>query len=184
METNLAKDLKTKMTLEEFFAYADTVEGRLEFIDGIPILMEGPTNIHQDIVEYLNECYLTYLKNKSCKVHFGRNVKFFEDVDNIRIPDLLVLCDPSKRKDLYIDGAPDIVIEVWSKGNSQWERYQKLSEYMKAGVREIITVDYIKQKIILYNELNDFEGEIYNFESNIPSSIFKDFSWCLKALYV
>lgn len=184
METNLARNLKSKLTLDEFFVYANTVEGRLEFIDGVPILMEGPTSVHQDIVEYLNECYLIYLRDKSCKVHFGRNVKLFKNKDDIRIPDLLVLCDSSKRRELYIDGAPDIVIEVWSKGNSQWERHQKLYEYMKAGVREIITVDYIKQKVISYNELNDFEGELYNFESNIPSCIFKDFNWCLRNLNI
>lgn len=180
MGSSLVKDFSSKMTLEEFFAYSNTVECKMEFIGGCPIKLDAPLDLHQDIVEYLNELYVLYLIDKPCKVHFGRNVKLFVDSDDIRVPDLFILCDPSKEKGQWVEGAPDLVVEVWSKSNTKWERFRKISDYIKAGVKELITIDYLKEKIVVYNESNDADGDIYDYDSNIPSYLFKDFSWCLK----
>lgn len=180
MESNLAVDMSRKMTLEEFYAYTEKVEDRLEFVDGCPIKMQSPSDLHQDIVEYLYDSYRDYLRNKICKVHFGRDVKIFEDTDDIRVPDLFILCDSSKKKSQCVLGAPDLVVEVWSKSNTKWERFRKISDYIKAGVKELITIDYVKEKIVVYNESNDADGDTYDYNSNVPSYLFKDFSWCLK----
>ncbi len=151
MENDMECGLEFKITLEEFLAWPQSNDNRYEFIEGYPNKMQAPTTLHQDIVDYFADTLKEYFKPIGCKVYCGRNVKLFKDKDDLRIPDLFISCDQSKVKSSWVEDAPSLVLEVWSKNNFQLERFKKLSEYFEAGVKEVITVDYLKGKILVYD---------------------------------
>ena len=74
---------------------------------------------------------------------------------NYRIPDLSLLT-PARfdaYRDLYINGGPDVVVEIRSPDD---ESYEKLPFYAKIGVREVWIIDRDSKRPELY-ELIDIE---------------------------
>lgn len=51
-------------------------------------------------------------------------------------PDLLVVCDPSQLQRIHIEGAPRLVIEIWSDSSLRPDRVRKMNLYARAGVSE------------------------------------------------
>ncbi|MEM9835840.1 MAG: Uma2 family endonuclease [Bacteroidota bacterium] len=49
---------------------------------------------------------------------------------------MCVVCDPNKLDQQGCNGAPDLVVEVLSPGNSKREMTQKFEAYETAGVKE------------------------------------------------
>lgn len=113
-----------------------------EMWEGVLHMTPIPTGGHQDIVAEL----WGWLKQHWAlptggRVHLQRNVAEAGTwSDNYRVPDL-VLVTPARfhlDKDLYIDGGPDVVVEVRSPDD---ETYEKLPFYAKIGVREAWVID-------------------------------------------
>lgn len=65
-------------------------------------------------------------------------------------PDLCVICDLEKLDKRGCLGAPDLVVEILSPGNSAREKREKFSVYEKAGVREYWMVDYKEKTVLIY----------------------------------
>lgn len=57
-------------------------------------------------------------------------------------PDLLVVCDPAKLANgKYVDGAPDLVVEVLSPSTALKDKREKRRLYERAGVAEYLLLD-------------------------------------------
>lgn len=181
MENDMGHDLESKITLEEFLAWPQSNENPYEFIEGYPIKMQAPTTLHQDIVEYIEEIIIDYFKGTQCKKMANRNVKLFNDRNDLVIPDLFVLCDQSKKKKVWIEGALDLVIEVWSRSNTRWERLKKLDYYKKAGVSEIIGISLSRREVEVYYAPDYLDiPKKYSFDNEVESVKFPGLKFCLK----
>lgn len=136
---------KETYTLADVFSW----EELYELIDGVPYLMAPPSSIHQKILTELLRQFANFLDDKTCEVFpapFG--VRLFEgqddrteDMTGMVLPDISVVCDPSKLDRRGCKGAPDLVIEVLSPSNRPHDRLTKHSLYQEAGVREYWIVD-------------------------------------------
>jgi Uma2 family endonuclease len=69
-------------------------------------------------------------------------------------PDLCVICDPSKLDDRGCNGAPDLIIEILSPGNSRTEMKDKFELYQEAGVLEYWIVSPIEKTVQIF-KLNE-----------------------------
>jgi len=57
-------------------------------------------------------------------------------------PDVIVVCDPAKLANgRYVDGAPDLVIEILSSNTAKKDRLTKRLAYQAAGVPEYLIID-------------------------------------------
>jgi Uma2 family endonuclease len=65
-------------------------------------------------------------------------------------PDILVVCDITKLDARGVLGAPDIVVEILSPGNSKKEMVNKFELYEKNGVLEYWIADPIYKTIQLF----------------------------------
>lgn len=81
--------------------------------------MQAPTTLQQDIVDYFAETLKGYFKPLGYRVCYDRIVKLFKYKDDLRIPNLFISCDQSKVKSRWVEDAPSLVSEVWSKNNFQ-----------------------------------------------------------------
>ena len=65
-------------------------------------------------------------------------------------PDLCIICDKSKIDTRGCDGAPDLVVEILSPGNSRHEMDTKFKLYEESGVKEYWIVYPAERAIFVY----------------------------------
>ena len=163
-----------KITADEFFEMfpEETVSERFELHEGEIVAVASPTVQHQRI------CGGAYFQIRSFISQKGGKCEVFVSPVDVKlndwtvvIPDVFVMCDPSKIDEKRCYGAPDWVIEVTSTNRSD-DLFYKLNLYQQAGVREYWIVDPKNEKTLVYFfEKNDLPN-IYTFETPIPVEIY------------
>jgi Uma2 family endonuclease len=167
-------DTLEELDLSKQYSYADYLKWhfkeRLELIRGSIFKMSpAPSRRHQAIVWNLNGIIWSFLKNRSCQAYTApfdvrlpiRDKKSNQEITTVLQPDICVICDSAKLDDQGCIGAPDLVIEVLSPGNSGKEMKSKFDVYEESGVREywVVYPDYEHVLIFTLNESGKFVGQ-------------------------
>jgi Uma2 family endonuclease len=128
-------------------------ENRLcELIDGV--LVEKTMGFNESIIAlWLGHYLLMYLKDHDLGQAVGADgfIRLFPN--QVRIPDVAFVSWDRLAKagsGPIPDLAPDLVVEILSKGNSRREMNRKLGEYFEAGVRLVWYVDPRKRTARVY----------------------------------
>ena len=146
------------------YTYADyvlwNIKERLEIIKGKIFRLDTPDVSHQRISGNLIGEFYNYFKGKSCKLFAApfdvvfKNEKGIED--SVVQPDICVVCDSKKlENDKRCLGAPDLIIEILSPGNTKKEMRYKYELYEEAGVYEYWVVRPIDKEITQFVLEND-----------------------------
>ena len=148
--------------IECSYTYADylkwKIEERLELFKGRIFRLAAPNTKHQIISGALHFHLAAFLLHKTCKVFAApfdvrlpvKNKKKDNEITTVVQPDLCVICDPSKLDERGCCGAPDLMIEILSPGNTRKEVKLKFDIYEEAGVKEYWMVNPVEQNIIVY----------------------------------
>jgi Uma2 family endonuclease len=148
------------------YTYADYLtwkfEEYVELIKGRVFQMAAPSRAHQGVISNLHFALRTFFINHPCKVYpapFDVRLKRLNKATNQEIitvvqPDICVVCDKEKLDDRGCIGAPDLVIEVLSPGNTKKEMRQKYEVYEESGVKEYWLVNLTDKTVLIYR-LND-----------------------------
>lgn len=171
------------------YTYADylkwTFEERLELIKGkIFNMSPAPARRHQKISGKLSLPIGNHLEGKTCEMYTApfdvrlTPLKGKKRKDNqiytVVQPDICVICDSEKLDDRGCIGAPDLIIEILSPGNTKKEMSDKFRVYEENGVREYWLVEPNDNVIIVY-VLNDEGNYIglrpYTEDDVITSSV-------------
>ncbi len=132
----------------ENLAYEEEYEDeKVEIIDGVEYAMAPPRLSHKIVTGNIYGIIRDFLRKKRCKVFMEAGLVLGDDE---LIPDLMVVCDPSKIKEMYIEGAPDFVAEVLSRSTEMRDRVDKFKIYEKAGVKEYWIVDIWGRSVDVY----------------------------------
>lgn len=164
----------SQLDLSKTYTYADyltwQLKERLELLRGkISPMPPAPNLEHQRISGRLFLNIATFLGKSNCEVfsapfdvrlrrkdQAGDDQKIFTVVQ----PDLCVVCDPSILDQRGCNGAPDLVVEILSPGNSKRELRDKFELYEETGVKEYWIV-YPEQRSVnrfILNEEGIFVG--------------------------
>ena len=168
------------------YSYADylvwKIKERVELIKGKILEMSAPSPIHQEISGNLQGALFVFLKNSRCKLYTAPfDVRFPQkgesQVYTVVQPDLCVVCDFEKIDSKGCVGAPDLVVEILSSGNSKKEMKYKYALYEEAQVPEYWIIDPDHQNVLAYI-LKDgkYLNPINIVEGNIPSQKFPSLS--------
>jgi Uma2 family endonuclease len=174
-----------QLDLTKQYTYADyltwRIEERLEIIKGWVMRMAAPSIPHQTIQMQMIGEMIPYFKNHSCRflaaptdVCLVRKNAKNEDIKTVLQPDLLVVCDLSKIKtNRNIIGAPDLIVEILSPGNSRKEMQSKYEVYEENGVKEywIVYPEAKSINVFVLNEHEKFIGLRPHTEGDILTSI-------------
>lgn len=148
------------------YTYADYLlwqfNERVELLRGKIREMAAPNRRHQGISQNLSHFLGNALWKSSCKVYVApfdvRLTRFSElknqDVSTVVQPDLCVICDPAKLDKRGCIGAPDLIIEILSPGNSRTEMRDKFDLYQEGGVLEYWVVNPTERMIQVW-KLNE-----------------------------
>jgi Uma2 family endonuclease len=150
------------LDMDKVYTYADyfmwRFEERVELIKGKIFKMSpAPNRIHQFLSIRIGSKLDVFLEDKPCMVYaapfdvrFPRKSKNDKDIITVLQPDVCVICDHSKLDDRGGIGAPDIVVEVLSKGNNSKELKNKYEIYEESGVREYWVVSPDSETFIVH----------------------------------
>lgn len=178
-----------QLDLNGIYTYADYLtwqfEQRVELIKGRIFKMSpAPSRKHQNISFNLSGVFFNYIGGKKCKAFSAPfDVRLFDrqksekankDVYTVVQPDICVICDKSKLDDRGCIGAPDLIIEILSPGNSKKELKTKYDLYEESGVKEYWVVypsEYVLQQFVLNEnekyELKNIFAEDEVFEAHV-----------------
>lgn len=143
------------------YTYADYLkwdfEEIVELIKGkIFTKAAAPNRRHQEVSGNVFGSLFNFLKNQPCRVYsapfdvrFSRNPEFAK-TDSVVQPDISVICDLSKLDDKGCFGAPDLIVEIISPGNSRVELQNKYELYEEFGVREYWVVHPTDCTVLIY----------------------------------
>mgnify|MGYP006427103699 CR=1 FL=1 len=131
------------------YTYADylrwRLEERIELIRGKILKMSpAPSRRHQEIAFCLTGIFWNTFRKSPCRVFPApfdvrlpkRAAEEGEQAYTVVQPDLCVVCDLDKLDERGCEGAPDLVIEILSPGNSRREMRDKFEVYEESGVKE------------------------------------------------
>lgn len=168
------------------YSYADylvwKIKERVELLKGKILEMSAPSPIHQEISGNLQGALFVFLKNSRCKLYTAPfDVRFPQkgesQVYTVVQPDLCVVCDLEKIDSKGCVGAPDLVIEILSPGNSKKEMKSKFALYQEEGVREYWIVDPERELVFVYvAENKKFHPTLPITDDYVRSTIFPNFS--------
>lgn len=150
-----------------------------ELIDGVIYNMASPALRHQSISGVIYHQLWNYVDS-----HGGDCIPFIAPTDvrldrderTMVVPDVFVICQPDDDRmdnDKYINGPPDLIIEVLSPSTRRKDMFTKLHKYEEAGVREYWIVDPNKEKIIVYIFGEESDVFLYGFDSEVPVGIYQ-----------
>ena len=179
------------------FTYADYLtwnfKERIELIRGKIFKMSpAPSVNHQRLSVNIEKKFTIFLDGKRCQMLHApvdvrlkgkpfRNKKRRDDeITTVVQPDIIVVCDPEKLQDIRsIDGAPELVVEILSPGNTKTETKYKFDLYEENGVLEywVVYPEYKQVHVYLLNE-NDCYGKplIYETGDDITSTVLQGFT--------
>jgi Uma2 family endonuclease len=160
-----------ELDLNGTYNYADYLTWRfeqsVELIKGKIFRMSpAPSAKHQKISSRLHTDIGYFFKQHPCELYSAPfDVRLFDkkksgkankDIYTVVQPDLCVFCDKSKIDERGGIGAPDLIVEILSPGNSKKEMKIKYALYEESGVREYWVV-YPSEESLLQFVLGEDE---------------------------
>ena len=185
------------------FTYADYLtwhyKERIELIKGKIFKMSpGPAIPHQAISMNLISFFIKRPEHAPCKLFCApidvkligkpfkkRKIKDSE-IFTVVQPDIIVICDPEKLEDpRSINGAPEMVIEILSPGNTKTETKHKLNLYEENGVLEYWIVHPPYKYVEVYLLKNNIYSKptIYEMGENIPCIVLKGINMPVEEIF-
>ncbi len=150
-----------QLNVDGYYTYADYLtwqfEEMVELIKGKLFKMSPAPNLnHQIVSSNLIDIISVYFSGKTCKwLHAPFDVRFptkdGKATDTVVQPDICVVCDLKKLDKQGCKGAPDLVIEILSPGNTQKEMNDKFRLYEGAGVKEYWLVHPEDTWLVIYH---------------------------------
>ncbi|MFY7733326.1 MAG: Uma2 family endonuclease [Bacteroidia bacterium] len=147
------------------YSYADylkwTMDEMVEIIKGRVYKLSAPKRVHQTISIRISSKIFNLLEGQKCKVYSAPfdvrlpvKSRKNEDIFTVVQPDICVICDPTKLDDAGCIGAPDLIIEILSKGNNKKELQNKYEVYEESGVKEYWVIEPESQTMLVYTLVN------------------------------
>jgi Uma2 family endonuclease len=151
---NTAEKLEDRYTYADYRAWDDGL--RWELIGGEAFCMSpGPGTEHQSVLGELFFNLKNYFQDGKCQVFpapldvlLGDGPE--DEIDTVVQPDILILCDKSKRRPHGIVGAPEVVFEILSPSTAARDLADKLYLYERSGVKEYLIVDPGRRVVTAY----------------------------------
>jgi Uma2 family endonuclease len=143
------------------YTYADYYKWkfleRLELLRGKIVRLAAANTKHQRVSMKLGYMIYGFLRGRSCEVFLPpydvrlpvKNRKRDDQITTVVQPDVTVFCDPAKIDERGACGIPDLLVEVLSPGNSQYDLRDKFDVYQEANVKEYWIVNPIQESVMV-----------------------------------
>jgi Uma2 family endonuclease len=180
------------------YSYADylgwNIPEMVEIIKGRVFKMNAaPKRIHQKISGKLFLKFGNFLEDKKCEVYdapfdvrLSKNYDGNDTIFTVVQPDICVICDPNKLDEAGCLGAPDLIVEILSPGNSKKELQNKYEVYEESGVLEYWVISPEAETLLVYTLINGKyqASKLYTSGDQISTPILPGLSIDLEELFL
>lgn len=189
----------SQLDLNKKYSYADYLtwqfDEMVELIKGkIYAMSPAPSKKHQFILGNLHLILGNLYKKSSCKVCIAPfDVKLVNNklstpdnqIFSVVQPDIFIVCDNSKLQQQACHGAPDLVIEILSPGNSKKEMGVKFDLYEENEVLEYWIVEPLNETLQIYSLQNGkYIGlKPFTVDDKIKSLLFPELNFEIKEVF-
>lgn len=187
------------LDLNGSYTYADYLlwqfSERLELIKGkIFKMTPAPSSNHQRVSLRLTRELDRYFSNLPCEIFVApfdvrlikhQEMAYSNQIITIVQPDLCVICDNTKIDEKGCIGAPNLIVEILSKGNSKKDLSIKFDLYEENGVQEYWIVNPDDKSVLIYN-LKDGKyigSRPFILESEIQSLTFPELKFAVDKIF-
>ena len=191
----------SQLDLDTVYSYADyllwRLDERVELIRGkLAKMSPAPNRRHQEIITNLFGLFLNKMAiGAHCKIYTApfdvRLVKnplgkLDNEVYTVVQPDLSIICDKAKLDERGCLGAPDLIIEILSKGNSKQDLKTKYELYQENGVKEywiIFPHEEVLQQYVLADDHQYHLHQTYPGDGPVQAFLFPDLQIELEGIF-
>lgn len=141
-----------RMTEAEFADWIDD-KTRAEWVDGEVIVMAAVSLDHDKGVSWARSLFEDFVEHNDLGTVHGPEVLIrLPRLRRRRLPDVAVVLKPRAAilRPTFIDGPPDLIVEVVSPDSVARDWQKKYLEYAKAGVREYWVIDRLAGQMEAY----------------------------------
>lgn len=181
------------------YSYADYLTWKfdeyVELLRGKISRMAAPTRTHQRLAGRLFYLIENHLIHKRCEVNIApfdvrlldrHNTRTDKEIFTVVQPDICVVCDLSKLDEKGCVGAPDLIVEILSKGTQKKDIVDKYELYEYNEVKEYWIIAPNDETISVF-DLTEERGyqlrKIYTGDEIIFSKSVEGFSFELTNLF-
>ena len=189
----------TSLDLDKTYSYADYLKWnfreRIELLLGKVFRMSpAPGTTHQKVSIRLSTIIFNWFEEHNCEVFAApfdvrlpkRNDETDQQTFTVVQPDLCIICDLEKLDERGCKGAPDLVVEILSPGNTSKEMDLKFKIYEEAGVKEYWMLEPNDKAAFVYvlNEEGKYIGlPPITVDHTIQSPTFPGLNVALKKIF-
>lgn len=136
----------TRLTFDQFCDVLDE-NMKAHLIDGVMIMESPASDIHENLFGFLYFLLRGYVSKKAIGFIRGSRTLVRFSTEEAFEPDLAFIRkeNSKKIKEQYIDGAPDLVVEIVSPGSRRLDRVEKKNRYAEYDVQEYWLIDPYEQ---------------------------------------
>lgn len=144
-----------RITTAEELLNASTELGRCELVRGELIMMSPGKGRHAAVGMKIGRSLLNFVEANGLGEVFDSSAGYVvsRNPDTVREPDVSFLgTERLKQQDLdaFLEGAPDLAIEVLSPGNTVADMRAKMADYFDGGCRVVWIVDPVRRSVTVY----------------------------------
>lgn len=149
---------------------------RHEIIDGEHYMTPAPQTRHQIVLRNIGRILSIYVEDNDLGQLLYAPIDVLLSETTVVQPDIIFI--RKKREQIikrnYIEGPPDLIIEILSPGNENLDRVTKMKHYAIFGVGEYWLIDYearILEQYVLRGDIFERQGV---FSEDFSPSMFPD----------
>ncbi len=153
-------------SVEAYFAYADAIEGRAEYYDGLIVDMAGSSPVHSNLSANMIVELGNAIRGKGCKVYTPDLRIAVGPANSYVFPDVAVVCGELEISDLRKDSVrnPTLVVEVLSPTTAARDRGEKFEIYQHLeSLREYVLVEQDLPQVYVFTKSQTGEWVYHGF---------------------
>jgi Uma2 family endonuclease len=138
-----------------------------QVIEGDLVLSPSPNIYHQALVGRIYALLLRFLETNPLGEVFVAPLDVFLGEINVFQPDVIYVSN--QRRSILaehgLEGAPDLAVEVLSRGTARYDKGSKRKVYARTGVKELWLVDAEAKLIHVYQLTKDAETPTATYDA-------------------
>ena len=144
------------LNVEDFANLDEPANELLELVRGRVVREPRPAARHGAVCATIVCELVLYAKRTGAGRVFGNDTGFIlaRDPATVRGPDVAFLsrarCDEVHKWGAWIDGPPDLAVEVLSQSNRRRQLEQKVADYQRAGTHVVWLINPESQRVTVY----------------------------------
>jgi len=139
----------------EYYIASPQSEHKSDLIDGVFVMASPATVEHEDLMMFVGTLMRTFANSRRLGLVLGSNAAYRLNDANVYQPDVSFLSSDRLHLagEVYVDGAPDLAVEIISPSSRQYDTVEKLVNYGRFGVQEYWLVDPVERNVTLFGNV-------------------------------